>query len=221
MASSIDGRTLLNRWRPQGSVAEGLIESVYQQLDVDAWIVGRTTGEEYAKGKPYPAYSQEQFQRQAYFARRDAKAYGVVLDPKGKISWGRSDVDGDPVVVILTEQVADGHLAGLRADGVSYLFAGKSTIDLSLALDTLGRGLGVKRLLLQGGGITNAAFLRAGLVDEISLIVFPTVDGVDGAPSVFQSNESDCGPASKVKAITLTDHTRLDGGPVWLRYAVQ
>ena len=32
-----------------------------------------------------------------------AKTYGVVLDAQGKIGWGRSDIGGDPIVVVLTE----------------------------------------------------------------------------------------------------------------------
>ncbi|MCC7193214.1 MAG: RibD family protein [Phycisphaeraceae bacterium] len=221
MAASIDGRTLLNRWRPEGVVAEGLFERVYQELAVDAWIVGRTTGQEYAKGKSYPAHSEEHFSREPWFAQRDAKAYGVVLDPHGKIAWGRSDVEGDHIVVVLTEQVPDTHLAGLRTDGVSYLFAGESQLDLPRALDSLARELGVKRLLLQGGGVTNGAFLRDGLIDEISLILFPAIDGVEGAPCVFQSSEADGSRQAKVTSITLASHRVLDGGAVWLRYTVR
>src|SRR6516165_9407257 len=59
---------------------------------------------------------------------------GVVLDAQGKIAWGRGDIDGDPIVVVLSEQVSDSHLAGLRRDGVSYIFAGEHELDLALAL---------------------------------------------------------------------------------------
>jgi hypothetical protein len=45
-----------------------------------------------------------------------------VLDAQGKIAWGRADIDNDPIVVVLTETVTDRHLAGLRKDGVSYIF---------------------------------------------------------------------------------------------------
>ena len=88
--------------------------------------------------------------------------------------------------MVLTEQVSDAHLAGLRAEPVSYIFAGKHEIDLGLALEILNRELGIKRLLLEGGGGSNGAFLRAGLVDEISLAICPAVDGAKGAPSVFE-----------------------------------
>jgi hypothetical protein len=49
--------------------------------------------------------------REPWFARRDAKVYGVVLD--GRIGWGRSDIGGDPIVVVVSEAVSDAHLAGL------------------------------------------------------------------------------------------------------------
>ena len=103
---------------PQGAAGE-LFERVHDELAGDAWLVGRVTGQEFAKGKPYPASTQETFPREPWFARRDAKAYGVVLDAHGKIAWGRSEIGGDPIVVVLTEAVSDAHLAGLRSEGVS------------------------------------------------------------------------------------------------------
>ena len=52
---------------------------------------------------------------------------------------------------------------------------------------SLNRELGIKRLLLEGGGKANGSFLRAGLVDELSLAIVPAVDGAKGAPHVFDS----------------------------------
>src|SRR3954471_10873678 len=116
MVASVDGRTLHSRWRPKGSAGD-LFERVHDQLGGDAWLVGRVTGQEFARGKPYPA-STERFPREPWFARRgsDIKAYAVVLDAHGKIGWGRADIGGDPIVVVLTEAVADAHLAGLRGE---------------------------------------------------------------------------------------------------------
>jgi riboflavin biosynthesis pyrimidine reductase len=51
---------------------------------------------------------------------------------------------------------------------VSYIFAGEQDLDLGLALEILNRELGIKRLLLEGGGVSNGAFLRAGLIDEVT-----------------------------------------------------
>ena len=74
-------------------------------------------------------------------------------------------------------------MAGLRSEGVSYILAGKSELDLAVTLDILNRELGVKRLLLEGGGGANGAFLRAGLIDELNLVLCPTVDGAKGRPA--------------------------------------
>jgi riboflavin biosynthesis pyrimidine reductase len=194
---------------------------VHDELVGEAWLIGRVTGQEFAKGKPYPASSQEIFPRQPWFAQRDAKAYGVVLDAHGKIAWGRSDIGGDPIVVVLTEEISDAHLAGLRSEGISYIFAGKSQLDLPLALEILNRDFGVKRLLLEGGGSTNGAFLRAGLIDELSLILCPAVDGAKGAPSVFDSTEAEAGHRAPVEAMSLESTRQLDGGAIWLRYRLQ
>ncbi len=153
--------------------------------------------------------------------RRDASAYGVVLDAHGKIAWGRADIGGDPIVVVLTEQVSDAHLAGLRSEGVSYVFAGKSRLDLALVLEILNRELGVKRLLLEGGGGANGAFLRAGLVDEFHLIICPAIDGTKGAPAVFDSTEAEAGQRAPVKAMTLENSRVLQGGAMLLQYRIE
>lgn len=220
MAVSVDGRTLPSRWRPEGAAGD-LFERVHDELAGDAWLIGRVTGQEFAKGKPYPASTHETFPRQPWFARRNAKAYGVVLDARGKIAWGRSDIGGDPIVVVLSETVADAHLAGLRSDGVSYIFAGQSQLDLGLTLDILCRELGVKSLLLEGGGGANGAFLRAGLVDELNLILCPAVDGAKGAPSLFDSSEGEADQRASVTAMTLESHQLLEGGAMLLRYRIQ
>jgi riboflavin biosynthesis pyrimidine reductase len=220
MVASVDGRTLNSRQRPKRSGGE-LFERIHDELGGDAWLIGRVTGSEFAKGKPYPASTKATFPREPWFARRDAKAYGVVLDAQGKIGWGRSDIGGDPIVVVLTEQVSDAHLAGLRSENVSYIFAGKSELDLALALDILNRELGVKRLLLEGGGGANGAFLRAGLVDELNLVIVPAVDGAKGAPSVFDSTEAETDQRAPVTAMTLESSRTLDGGAVHLRYRIE
>jgi riboflavin biosynthesis pyrimidine reductase len=225
MVSSVDGRTLNSRWRPDGKLASALFERLHDELGGDAWLIGRVTGQEFAKGKPYPAVTDQIFPRENWFAPRDTKvdvkAYGVALDFNGKIAWGRSDIGGDPIVAVLSSKVSDAHLAGLRDEGVSYIFAGESELDLGLVLEILNRELGVKRLLLEGGGGANGAFLRAGVVDELSLVLCPAVDGAKGAPSVFDSGEPLTGPTAPVEAMTLEGSAVIDGGAVWLRYRLR
>ena len=220
MVASIDGRTLTSRWRPQDPERRRLFEPLHDRLGVDAWLVGRVTGQEYAKRNAYQPLAGQSYPKEAWFARREAAAYGIVLDPHGKIAWGRIDIGGDPIVVVLTEEVNDTHLAGLRQDGVSYIFAGAHALDLGLTLEILNRELGIKRLEVNGGGITNGAFLRAGLIDEISLAIFPAIDGTKGGPCVFASGE-EVETAAPLRAMMLESSEVLEGGAVWLRYRVQ
>lgn len=225
MHSSLDGRTHPSRWRPKGAGTDWF-EKIHDELGGDAWVIGRVTGSEFAKGKPYPAASTETLPRKNWFAwgdteKPDVKSYGVVLDAQGKIAWGRSDIGGDPIVVVLTEGVPDSHLAGLRGEGVSYIFAGTSEIDLVLTLDILNRELGVKRLLVEGGGVANGAFLRAGLIDEFNLILSPAIDGAKGAPFVFDSTEADSDRRAPITAMTLESTRELGGGVLLLRYLIE
>ncbi|HEU4324529.1 MAG TPA: RibD family protein [Roseiflexaceae bacterium] len=215
MMSSVDGRILPDRWHPAVE-DRGVYERLHNKLAGDAWLVGRVTGQEFAvREAPYPAYTGSPSERQSWFAQ-DADAWGIVLDAEGKIAWGRSDVGGDPLLVVLTTAVPDSHLAGLREDGVSYIFAGEREIDLAVALETLNRELGIGRLLLEGGGAVNGSLLQAGLVDELSLVIAPSVDGVPGGPAVIDIHGEP--GALNTLGMALESCEVLEGGLVWLRY---
>ncbi len=218
MVTSVDGRIWGSRWRPKGNVVPGLFERLHDQLGGGSWLCGRVTAQEFAKGtEPQYPLSDQVFPRTNWFARRDAKAWGIFLDGEGKAVWARKDIGGDPILVILTEAVPDRHLAGLRADGVSYIFAGATEIDLAGALETLHRELGIERIMLEGGGAANGALLRAGLIDELSIVITAAIDGSSGAPTVFNSGDIDLGPAP-IETMTLVNHEVLENGAVWLRY---
>jgi len=85
MASSIDGRILPSRWRPHGTEGN-LYEQLHAQLGGQAWLVGRVTGQEFAKAKEYANHTPDRFPREPWFAKRDASTYAVVLDAQGKIA---------------------------------------------------------------------------------------------------------------------------------------
>jgi len=219
MVTSIDGRTRRSRWRPEGSDGN-LFEVLHDKIGCDAWLVGRVTGYEFSRRKDqvYPPHSGAPIAREHFIARRGAAAYGVVLDTRGTLVWGRADIGGDPIVVVLSEQASDAHLAGLRAEGHSYIFAGKQTLDLALALEILNRELGIKRLLLEGGGTANGGFLRAGLVDEISIAIQPVVDGGKGVSASFDAPADAPFMPAPLTSMTLKSCETLDSGAVWLRY---
>jgi riboflavin biosynthesis pyrimidine reductase len=70
----------------------------------------------------------------------------------------------------------------LRDKEISHIISGKSYIDLTDAVSQLGEHFGIRTLLLEGGGHINGAFLQADLVDELSLLVVPGIDGRHDIP---------------------------------------
>ena len=120
------------------------------------------------------------------------------------------------VVTILQENVSDAYIAHLRQAGVSYVFAGKDSLDLPLAVRKLKEQFGIEKMLLSGGGIVDWAFLQAGMIDEISLIIPPVIDGGTGPASAF--DDSAFAENHRPKALALIGVQRLDGDCIWLRY---
>lgn len=57
----------------------------------------------------------------------------VAIDPHRKLHYGQDHAMGDHVIAVLCEGVPDAYLAELRAEAVSYLFAGPDGDDLLLA----------------------------------------------------------------------------------------
>ena len=107
-------------------------------------------------------------------------------------------------------------LAGCVSASASYLLAGRERVDLPPALEKLGAPLGVRPLTLEGGGGINGSFLRAGLVDEVSLLVAPVADGRVGTRRLFDVMEEGSVP----RRLALEGVERRADPVLWLRYRV-
>jgi riboflavin biosynthesis pyrimidine reductase len=224
MTSSVDGRIKIKRWspRPLEGSADTAYESVHDKLGGDAWICGRVTMAGYAEGEPPPPFFGAPIPREAYLAKPEARRFAIGLDAHARMHWGtRNEITGDHVVMVLTERASDAHLEALRRAGVSYIFGGRDAIDLHRVVETLATTFGIKRLLVEGGGRINGSFLKAGLVDELSLLMAPAVDGLMGGPSVFDYEGGADDATSKDLRLTLRASEVMDGGIVWLRYGVE
>jgi riboflavin biosynthesis pyrimidine reductase len=72
-------------------------------------------------------------------------------------------------------------------------------------------------VLLEGGGKINGSFLRAGLIDELSLVYEPIADGSMGTPSLFDVAHD----RSAAVRLNLLSCMRLRRDRLWVRYAVR
>ena len=217
MAPSVDGRIVTSRWKLRPSVyAE--YERTAQALDADAWIIGRISMEPYAgKAKVPKRRERIAIPRTDFVARRDAESYAIALDPSGKLTWKTAAIDGEHVITVLTEKVSDDYLAFLRSKGVSYLFGGRTDVNLERVLEKLRREFGIKRLLLEGGGKINGSFLAAGLIDELSVLVVPVADGSVGTPSLFDASDE----MKSARNLKLVSFEKRAADVLWLRYELK
>ena len=220
MMSSLDGHALTDGWdRAFKKNAGDLYEKLAQEFDFDAWICGRVTMQEIAHGDAYPrGLSSAPIPRTNHFARRDAPSYAVSIDPQGKVAWKSNEALDSHVVEVVTEAVSDDYLAYLKSINVSYIFGGKEEIDLAAVVATLASELGTKRLIVEGGPHVSGSFVDAGLVDEVSVLLLPLIDGRGEHPASFEVAPDRW---TKPTHLTLVSAQVQEGGSVWLRYQKQ
>ncbi len=210
MGPSVDGRIVVDKW-PNLDAVFAEYERTAELLEGDAWMIGRVSMAPYA-GKAKVPKQKAKFPRVDFVAEHSAESFAIAIDSSGKLRWRANDIDGEHVIAVLTERVSDDYLAFLRGKQISYVFGGKTEVNLARVLEKLGSKFGIKRLLLEGGGKINGTLLAADLIDELSVLVVPVADGSVGSPSLF-----DAGERSKARALKLMS-VEQRGDFVWLRY---
>ena len=220
---SVDGRLLTDRWtKPFNGKSKGELMGVYaaigRRLNTDAWMFGKNTLCEGFFPKKFHTQDTTPLAHPApYVADRTSSRLFVVTDPDADILYESSAVRGDSIVTILPETAPAFYLEYLQKKGISYLFAGAKGDNLHAAMQTLAETFDVKSLSLQGGGIIDGAFLQAGLIDELSLVVYPGIDGAASSPSIFEYIGKEQAPA-RGQSLELLSAKIMQDGVVWLRY---
>ena len=132
-----------------------------------------------------PGCSDTVLGRESVHKEVESEEYAIVVDTHGRLQMASSEADGHPLLVVMSGNVAETHLEMLRKKHVSWIATGKERIDLHRAMDILNEQFRVKRLVIVGGGNINGGFLEAGLVDEVSVMMAPGIDGRRGETAVF------------------------------------
>jgi 2,5-diamino-6-(ribosylamino)-4(3H)-pyrimidinone 5'-phosphate reductase len=158
-------------------------------------------------------------------ARR--RAVGLPENPAkvGIVTRAELNPDGDFInagparrIVFTTPQTSAEQLSMLKATGVEVFIHNGQRVDLELALQTL-EALGIKRLMVEGGGTIIAEFIRLGLADELQLYVAPKLFGGANAPTLVAG---DGWSESAAKRLALVDARVLDpAGGLLLHYLLQ
>ncbi|MCW2308907.1 dihydrofolate reductase family protein [Rhodobium gokarnense] len=215
MVTSLDGRLLPDRWPVCQESLSSLYDSVADRFGADGWIVGRKTMEHYLATGPCSTVPEAQ-PRADVVADAAGRDIGICFDRQGRLRPETGEVDGDHLVLVLSERVSKEHADDLAARGVSVFFAGPDGDDIAGVLPRIAEAFGARRLLLEGGGQLNGAFLAADLIDETSTLILPVIDGKSDVPAIYDNHDD--ARALHLDLISVKD---LDDGTVWLRHSVK
>ncbi|WP_262922828.1 RibD family protein [Hymenobacter aerilatus] len=215
MMTSLDGRIILSRWGHAPNTQE--YETTAATFEADAWLCGRVTMEkDFTEGlEPDLQPVTAPLDRTDFVAEHSADSFVVAVDAHGKLGWESADIDGEHIISVLSEQVSDEYLAYLRRVGVSYVFGGAKELDFKQVLTKLGELFSIQTILLEGGGHLNGSLLKAGLIDELSVLHYPVVDGAASSPTLFEQGDQPGPP----RQFTLQHVEQRPEGILWLRYA--
>jgi 2,5-diamino-6-(ribosylamino)-4(3H)-pyrimidinone 5'-phosphate reductase len=147
----------------------------------------------------------------------------VVPDSRGRLrQWDRIRQwpywrDG---VVLCSRTTPQAHLRYLESQNIDHILAGDDHVDLRAALQELNHRYGVGVVRVDAGGTLNGALLRAGLVDEVSVLILPSlIGGMTPRHTVFCAPDL-TSPEDMVN-LRLAEMESVREDIVWLRYEVQ
>lgn len=198
-------------------------ENAYYQLD--GWLSGRATSEAaFTKGKvPNTDKNAAPVPEGDFVAKTDATKYYVSIDSSGKLGWETNNVQyrdtSAHIIEVLSERATNEYKALLRRLNISYIVAGKDSLDYELLLEKLKNLFQIETLMLGGGGVLNWSFIQAGFCDELSMLIAPFADGSAETHALFQTKE---GVSEDIPVAFELEHVeKRENGAVWLRYKVK
>lgn len=214
MVASVDGRidcSMVDR------ISGDEYYSALESLDCPSSVEGKVTTEHYhSLPGHYKAADNTPIGRETHYKAVAADGYQICPDTNGTLLW---DADQPkPLLIVLSENAPAEYLDYLRDRNISYIVAGKERIDLNRAMEILGDEFGVERLAVVGGGKINGGFLSAGLIDELSLLLAPGIDGRTSQPALFDGIADR--PGFLPARLALKSVETIADGVLWIKYSV-
>ena len=167
-------------------------------MNADCTVYGAVTMAQFADGllkdkEPLPS-AGEAFPREDYIAECDASKYYLAIDPSGTVAYDSKYIEKrgrgkHGIIHVLTENISDDYLSYLRKLEISYIFCGRELLDPVMMMEKAYSLFGIRKAILSGGAYADWTLLEKGLVDELTVMFNPVVDGNPAAHSVFRRSE--------------------------------
>ena len=134
----------------------------------------------------------------------------VVVDSSGATPPTASFLcKGEGKRVVAVSGKADAKKIAVLGKKATVLVAGSDEVDLGILMDELGK-VGVRRLMVEGGGTLIAGLMKAGLVNEIYTFIGNIIIGGKDAPTVADGEGFI--KESEFARLMLLESTRIDNG---------
>lgn len=218
MMMSIDGRIDCGMTEKIGG-ADAYYE-ILDALNVPSVLSGRVTAElEMAEpGHFVPSENAEIVGKECYSVKKKSDKYQIIVDTKGTLLWKDDHDSEEPLLIILSQETTKEYLAYLDSLDISWIVCGKHKIDLQKSVELLHEKFGVERLgVVGGGGNINGSFLNEGLLDEVSVLIGPGIDGRKEMAATFDGLSMEKEPFH----LKLLKVESYESGAVWIHYSVE
>ncbi|WP_314724564.1 dihydrofolate reductase family protein [Enterocloster bolteae] len=215
MMTSVDGRIDCDMVAQLAGVED--YYPLLDELGLQSAVSGKTTARlELAESGEFQSENASPFGKETVSKKvESSKGYTIVVDTKGTLLWKHDSEYDKPHILITSKQVSQEYLSYLDEQNISYIVSGETQIDLTTACEVLKETFGIERMGVVGGPAINTAFLDAGLLDEVIVLIGAGIDGRASFPPVF--NRADNGD-SKPTPLKLVEARTYDSNAVFIRY---
>ena len=179
--------------------------------EMDAILVGSKT---IANDNPSLTLKYEEHRQRRIAGGLAPDPAKVAISKYGNISLDSNFITkGNAEKIVFTTRHASSQDVAKLAGWAAIITSELPRVDIAVLLSTL-YDRGIRKLMVEGGGETNATFMSMDMVDEIRLAIAPIAVGGRKAPTLFDGPDF-CIP----KRLKLKEHRNL-GELIILRYCV-
>jgi 2,5-diamino-6-(ribosylamino)-4(3H)-pyrimidinone 5'-phosphate reductase len=122
------------------------------------------------------------------------------------------------VIVLCSSSTPRSFLEYLYENKIEYVISGDDHVDFHSSFQILNSQYKINVMRVDSGGILNGVLLRAGLVDEVSILISPSLVGGFSPNSFYRA--PDLKSSEGVISLNLMHMERLREDIIWLRYKV-
>jgi 2,5-diamino-6-(ribosylamino)-4(3H)-pyrimidinone 5'-phosphate reductase len=178
-AMSIDGKISTRRNDSSFSSRKDWIRVHKLRSSVDGILVGISTVLE-----DNPMLSVR------YYSKRTKHPVRIIIDSKARIPLNSRIIKSSKkiqTIVGTTHNASTRKISLLKKAGVLVLFSGKRKVNIKNLFQQL-ENIGLKKILVEGGGEINWSVLKIGLADELIVTISPVVVGGRNAKTLVEGD---------------------------------